>query len=312
MISTPRTPGEPLKPKAPWSAIKLKLARRRDSLCRTPASCSSSVRSAAAASSFRPCSCRERDLINWRSGFESLFNACLLRRPPRKYRQGYFGDVTLAWADDELEGPPARRALNTNLRYFARDLGVDTAYRFEEVDDEAITYPQFNQPRPADQVCENIGRREHAGGIGAWNDFSATADAARTALREAAGVEVPGSDFVVLCLAAYLVALVPLNWLIFHTIGRVEWAWIAAPVIAIVGTLVIVQRAQLDIGFVRAQTEIGLLEQQPDHPRAHLSRYTALYTSLSTTYDLEFAQPDDAGRAVPRRHQTSSCSPAKA
>jgi hypothetical protein len=51
----------------------------------------------------------------------------------------------------------------------------------------------------------------------------------------------------------------------------------------------VVNQAQLDIGFVRAQTEIGLLEQQPDYPRAHLSRYTALYTSLSTTYDLEFA-----------------------
>jgi hypothetical protein len=70
--------------------------------------------------------------------------------------------------------------------------------------------------------------------------------------------------------------------------GRVEWAWIAAPIIAIVGTMVVVHQAQLDIGFVRAQTEIGLLEQQPDYPRAHLSRYTALYTSLSTTYELEF------------------------
>jgi hypothetical protein len=51
---------------------------------------------------------------------------------------------------------------------------------------------------------------------------------------------------------------------------------------------VIVERARLDIGFVRAQTEIGLIEQQPDSPRAHLSRFTALYTSLSSTYDLEF------------------------
>jgi hypothetical protein len=39
---------------------------------------------------------------------------------------------------------------------------------------------------------------------------------------------------------------------------------------------------------VRAQTEIGLLELQPEYPRGHLSRYTALYTSLSTTYGLEF------------------------
>src|SRR6185436_16472952 len=67
----------------------------------------------------------------------------------------------------------------------------------------------------------------------------------------------------------------------------IEWAWIAAPIIALIGTWIIVQRAQLDIGFVRAQTEIAILEQQPNHPRAHLSRYTALYTSLSTTYDFQ-------------------------
>ena len=121
-------------------------------------------------------------------------------------------------------------------------------------------------------------------------------------LREAAGVEVPDAGFVVLCLAAYLVALVPLNWLVFRTIGRVEWAWIAAPIIAIIGTWVIVQRARLDIGFVRSQTEIGILEQQPDHPRAHLSRYTALYTSLSTTYDFEFGEHDNAHRPVSGRH----------
>ena len=62
-----------------------------------------------------------------------------------------------------------------------------------------------------------------------------------------------------ICLTLYLVALVPLNWLVFNAIGRVEWAWIAAPVIAVVGTWLIVDRARLDIGFVRSQTEIGVL-----------------------------------------------------
>jgi hypothetical protein len=231
----------------------------------------------------------ERDLINWRSGFGSLFNACLLRRPPREFRTGFFGDVTLAWADEALSSRRLDARLTTNVRYFARDLGVDTAYRLEEVRDEfnqgGLQFNQFGEQ----EIIREYRPPEHAGGIGSWNDFNATANAAREALREAAGVEVPGAPFVVLCLAAYLVALVPLNWLVFHTLGRVEWAWIAAPLIAIAGTFVVVHQAQLDIGFVRAQTEIGLLEQQPEHSRAHLSRYTALYTSLSTTYDLAFA-----------------------
>src|SRR5262249_26152889 len=62
----------------------------------------------------------------------------------------------------------------------------------------------------------------------------------------------------------------------------------------------IVQRAQLDIGFVRAQTEIGILEQQPEHPRAHLSRYTALYTSLSTTYDFQSENTTTLAAPFPR------------
>jgi hypothetical protein len=76
--------------------------------------------------------------------------------------------------------------------------------------------------------------------------------------------------------------------MVFHALGRVEWAWIAAPLIALAGTLAVVRQAQLDIGFVRSQTEISLLELQGAYPRAHLSRYIALYTSLSTTYNTEF------------------------
>ena len=46
--------------------------------------------------------------------------------------------------------------------------------------------------------------------------------------------------------------------------------------------------AQLDIGFARAETEISVLEVQADFPRADLTRYTALYSSLSTSYSVRF------------------------
>jgi hypothetical protein len=167
------------------------------------------------------------------------------------------------------------------------------------VQDEFNQYNQFNQFGQPQTVREYRPPAD-AGGLGSWNDFSATASAARGALRTAAGVEVPDSSFVVVCLAAYLTVLVPLNWLVFHALRRIEWAWIAAPIIAIAGTWVVVHQARLDIGFVRAHTEIGLLEQQPDHPRALLSRYTALYTSLSTTYDLEFSNLTTLAAPFPR------------
>jgi hypothetical protein len=280
LISTHVTQGEPLRPTVPWSAVNLELRPEAKAIPST-GGLIVERRAGRGRVVVTAMQLAERDLINWKSGFESLFNAAIMRRPERLYKAGSLGFVTLAWADPQFSDRRLDAQLTTNVRYFARDLGVETAYRYKEVRDQ---FNQFGQQEVINQYVPPAV----AGGIGAWNDFSATANAAREALREAAGVEVPGAGFVVMCLAVYLVALVPLNWLIFSTIGRVEWAWIAAPLIAIIGTFVVVNQAQLDIGFVRAQTEIGLLEQQPGHPRAHLSRYTALYTSLSTTYELEF------------------------
>jgi hypothetical protein len=91
-------------------------------------------------------------------------------------------------------------------------------------------------------------------------------------------------------LAVYLLVLVPLNWLVFWTIGRVEWAWIAAPLIAIGGAAAVIRLAQLDIGFARSRTEVAILEVQGGYERAHLTRYSALYTSLSSSYTLGFEE----------------------
>jgi hypothetical protein len=68
-------------------------------------------------------------------------------------------------------------------------------------------------------------------------------------------------------------------------------------VIAIACTGVVIKLAQLDIGFIRSRTEIGVLEIQPDYPRGHLTRYNALYTSLTTPYDFTFA--DGGAVALP-------------
>jgi len=289
-----------LRPTAPWSAIKLVPHEEARELHGTGGLVVERQigRGRIVVSAVR---LAERDLINWRAGFQGLFNGGLLRRPARVYQPGAYGDVTLTWADKELKERRLDARLNCRLHYASRDLGVETAYRYEQVPANATSSPLSVQPTqgaPAPMI-RTYRPSEAIGGIGAWSDFSPMANAARQALREAAGVEVPGASFVLTCLAVYLVALVPLNWLVFHTLGRVEWAWIAAPIIAVIGTLVIVQRARLDIGFVRAQTEIDLLELQPHYPRAHLARYTALYTSLSTTYTLESGNPTSLAAPFP-------------
>ena len=88
-------------------------------------------------------------------------------------------------------------------------------------------------------------------------------------------------------LAIYLFILVPLNWLFFRMIRKVEYAWIAVPIIALVAAFTVVKLASLDIGFARSNTQISLLEVHADYPRAHMAEYSALYTSLSTRYTAE-------------------------
>jgi len=82
--------------------------------------------------------------------------------------------------------------------------------------------------------------------------------------------------------------LVPVNYLVFRSLGRLEYAWLAVPVIAIGGAIWVARVARLDIGFARSQTEIAMIELQPNYSRGHLSRVVAIYNSLSSSYDIEF------------------------
>jgi hypothetical protein len=61
----------------------------------------------------------------------------------------------------------------------------------------------------------------------------------------------------------------------------------------------VIRLAQLDIGFVRSRTEIAVLEMQGGYPRAHLTRYTAFYSSLSSNYTLRFADASAISRPFP-------------
>ncbi len=239
----------------------------------------------------------ERDLLTWSPHYDDLFNAGIMRRLPREWSKGDnsfdAGELHAEW--DGKRGAIRDAQYVTHLRLFSRDVHAD-ANATNNVPRDTFDDDGFVE---ADNRTTEIEPAEKVGGIGAWNDYNATSNAAREALRQAAGVQVPDASFVVWSLGLYLVVLVPVNWLFFKALGRVEYAWIAAPIIALLGTAAVVHQAQLDIGFVRAQTEIALLEVQGDYPRAHLSRYTALYTSLSTSYDTQFDDPTAVAAPFP-------------
>jgi len=138
-------------------------------------------------------------------------------------------------------------------------------------------------------------------GVASWNDQGAASKAAGEILTDAAGIDIPTASFVAKVLAIYLLVLVPLNWLVFWMIGKVEWAWLAAPLIALIGAAAVIRLAQLDIGFARSRTEVAVLEVQGGYERAHLTRYTALYSSLSSSYTLAFDDPNALAAPFPAK-----------
>jgi hypothetical protein len=176
-------------------------------------------------------------------------------------------------------------AMNTRFRIAARD----------------AILPISDQPEltgsGASSRVERLTYIDSATGIAAWTDDSDVINICRDVLRSEAGIEIPKSSLVVRSLGYYLLILVPINYLVFRLMGRLEYAWLAVPVIAIGGAVWVARAARLDIGFARSQTEISLVEMQPNYQRGHLSRVVAIYNSLSSTYDVEFKTVD--GAAVP-------------
>ncbi|MBX9789014.1 MAG: hypothetical protein K2Y37_08880 [Pirellulales bacterium] len=244
----------------------------------------------------------ERALARW-PGFDSFLNCCLLRRPSRKFSRAG-NSVALAWRDEHSWFDPRRVS---RVRYFSRDAGewrpwnqFGTAEAPREDPNSTRQLFYANQvvpgaaPAAEDQPFAPPG---FGPGVAGWSDFGDVSRVAAGQLQEAAGIKIPSAEFVVRVLGVYLLVLVPLNFALFRLLGRVEWAWLAVPVIALGGALAVVYLAQLDIGFVRAQNELAIVELQGAYPRAHVTRYTALYTSLTTRYAAEFDDP--GGVALP-------------
>ncbi|MEA1949819.1 MAG: hypothetical protein U9N87_00425, partial [Planctomycetota bacterium] len=245
----------------------------------------------------------DRDLTTWR-GFDGLLNACLLRRPPRRYIEGQadeLSDTKLIWASESSQVQHARKhpfdpALTCGLRYFTRDtdVGLDD-YAADLRKPRVSSDPFFATPASLDD-SGTVGS-----GVAAWRNFCPVATQARESLRNAARVEIPNRMFVVWVVGLYLLILVPLNWAVFGALGRVEWAWAAAPMIAIACTLAVIRLAQLDIGFARSVSELSVIELQGDLPRAHVTRYTALYTSLTTGYTVRHKDPGAVVQPFPAK-----------
>ncbi len=252
-------------------------------------------------------------------GGDEFFNAFLLRRPARKFvvhefpettgsageQTGYkpaLQDSATAREESEFEvrwdkaGHRLDARHTTKVRYFTRDTGASRLARAEKQPGGIRRAAGYGEDtRGSDELDDfSVDSRQSGPGLAAWNDFSEVACRARHTLKAAAEIEIPKPDFVIWVVAGYLLVLVPANWLVFRAINRVEWAWVAAPLIAVGCTILVIHLAQLDIGFARSRTEIAVVEVQSNYDRAHVTRYTAMYTSLGTRYDFELENPGAA------------------
>jgi len=250
-------------------------------------------------------------LTTWKS-YDSFVNSVLLLRPPRKVtplenlddsgptnRQTY----VLPYGVSEFADP----TMNTRFRIASRDailpiesVAARTPATGQTATGQTATGQMGNYP-PATAISSRYDaytRIDTIAGIGGWSDRSDVLRLCRETLREESGIEIPDSSLVLRALGYYLCILIPLNYLIFRLLGKLEYAWLAVPIIAIGGAVWVAREARLDIGFARSQAEMGILEVQAGCERAHLTRVMAIYNSLSSTYDIAFDSPGAAALPI--------------
>ncbi len=247
-------------------------------------------------------------MIGWRSR-DSFFNAAILGRPGRRY---FTIDevVQQRFADDKVSRI-ADAAINTGLRLIARDGRLvnasmpsdgtdqpnsDPAKPDEDANQATVVNPLAETRAGEYQGAEFVGHP--IAGMGSWRDDSDAAIVTLATLRSQSGVTIPPRQFVVTALAIYLAVLVPLNYIFFRVLGRLEWAWLAVPVIGLGGAAWIARGASLDVGFARSRTEIAIVEMQSGYARGHATRFISLYNSLSRRYDFVFDSPDAAAAPI--------------
>ena len=224
------------------------------------------------------------DLARW-EGYDTFIRRVVLRRPKetlvetiRKRDNGQIDPAHFA----NLTGPDL-----TGVRYLSRDLGAPT--RKPAGSDDSIGYIVNGY--------NTQGQTEVP--VGEWLDSAVLPIMAREMLEKASGIEIPSARFVLKVILAYLLALVPLNWLICrYLIGRREWAWVVVPVLSIGFAVGVERAAAYDVGFDSSCDEIDLIETHEDYPRGHLSRFASIYSTGRVRFTIGYPN-DPSALALP-------------
>ncbi len=227
-------------------------------------------------------------LVAW-PGLDTLIRRVVLRRPEEAASAG------VPPGAGQLEGPDL-----SWYRIASRDAGAEADALRIRANLAARQVPMPNNrygppsvsAQPANQGLSTSPAEETALGrigVAEWRDTAALPRLCRDTLEKASGITVPSSQFVLKVILAYILALVPLNWLICRLVlKRREWAWIVVPLLALGFAIGVERVAAYDLGYDSACDEIDLLEVQGDYARAHLSRFAALYTTGRAKYSIAY------------------------
>jgi len=234
-------------------------------------------------------------LSNWES-YDSFVNGAILRRPRRSYVKPDENSALQQTYPGQDFGPDDP-TLNTQFRIAARDAILPIKVKTTPQNPNTSTTPAATRSALASRH-DGLTRINSQSGVSGWTDNSDAISICRQILRDESGIDIPDSSLVIRALGLYLLILVPINYLIFRIMGRLEFAWLAVPLIAIGGAIWVARAARLDIGFARSQTQVAMLELQPNYRRGHLSRVVAIYNSLSSSYDIEFNSTDSSAAPI--------------
>jgi hypothetical protein len=238
-------------------------------------------------------------LLAW-PGLDTLIRRVVLRRP----EEGVVGQPGFDGVG--YRGARRSRLLAHDLSWYrimSRDAGLEATYGARSPADlENLRQRQSTGPNASD-ADTFYGRLPS---VADWRDFSAIPRLARELLDQSSGISIPSSSFVLRVLLAYVIAVVPLNWLICRfVLNRREWAWVLVPAVALGFAIGVERMAARDLGYDTASDEIDLLELFGDYPRAHLTRFGSLYSTGRTNFNLSYpndptalALPMDTGRSI--------------
>ena len=241
-------------------------------------------------------------MLAW-PGLDTLVRRVVFRRPeePRMAEAQYEG---------YNPAPEERgRLLATDLSWYrimSRDAGLALAPPALRTRSSSGPYGRAGQSTPATdpETLENELNRLPS--VSDWRDDTKIPRLGRDLLEEASGITIPSSNFVLKVILAYLIAVIPLNWLICRfVLHRREWTWVVVPLVALAFAIGVERMAARDMGYESASDEIDILEIQGDYPRAHLSRMVSVYTTGRSRFSISYpnnptalALPFDNGRSI--------------